>query len=149
MNALKFVFFFGLVYGVYVMQGVYQAEAAHAAFAEDLDQEIARVDINRDEREGRRLIRKRVRKVAGEHQIPLDERRMKITYVREMEFGEGRASTTLYGGNKVAYEETRYKGMPRATVSLSYKRSITPYYVRQFSYTGASGRTGNVITEMP
>lgn len=149
MNALKFVLLFGLVYGVYVMQGVYQAEAAHAAFARDLDQEIARVDINRDEREGRQLIRKHVRKVAGEHQIPLDERRMKITYERNPEFGEGGTSSALYVGNKVAYEETPYKGMSRATVSLSYKRSITPYYVRQFSYTGASGHTGSTLTDTP
>lgn len=149
MNIFKLAVFVGAIYGGYVMQGVYQAEAAHKEFAGDLDKEIARVDINWDELEGRRIIEKRVHKVAGEHNIPLDARRVKVTYTRNLEFGESRTSTAFYGGNKITYEETPYKGMSRATVSLAYTRNITPYYTKQFSFTGASRRTGNTLTQMP
>lgn len=149
MNAVKLIISFGLLYGLYVMQGVYQAETAHAAFAEDLDREIARMEVTRDDREGRAIIRKHVRKVAGEHRIPLDERRMKVTFQHSPKSVDGRRFGVSHGVAGLAYGETPYHDIRRATVSLSYKRSITPYYIRQFFYTGAGRYPRNGSAEIP
>ncbi len=151
MKVLKYLVIAGLILGAYTFQQASKHGKLHKAFARDVQEAVAVVDVAWSDEEGYEILMERVLDRARRHQIPLYESNVDLRYSRRVSTGKTSTQTNYDKSQNamITREYTNYQAFASARVTISYDRKITPFYTKHLEFTRASKQATGALREIP